>query len=67
VVLLEDVAHQNLPGVPATGAVSSLLTPELMQLAIARSRSSPLSSRSGPASQNQTGLPKPREVMVSRD
>jgi hypothetical protein len=23
VVLLEDVAHQNLPGVPATGAVSS--------------------------------------------
>jgi hypothetical protein len=27
VVLLEDVAYQNLPGVPATGAVSSLLTP----------------------------------------
>jgi hypothetical protein len=37
VVLLEDVAHQNLPGVPATGAVGSLLTPEQMQMAIARS------------------------------
>jgi hypothetical protein len=37
VVLLEDVADQNLPGIPATGAVSRLLTPEQMQMAIARS------------------------------
>jgi hypothetical protein len=37
VVLLEDVAHQNLPGVPATGAVSGLLTPDQMQVAIAGS------------------------------
>jgi quercetin dioxygenase-like cupin family protein len=59
VVLLEDVAHQNLPGVPATGAVSSLLTPVQMQMAIARSRSSPMSFRSGSASQNPTGLPNP--------